>query len=269
MAFIHLNFYSDSLKVNTDVNVILPTPNPDELLMKKDTGYFRDGMQYQVLYLLHGTFGDYSDWCRNTCVERYAQQHKVAVVMPSGTNSFYFDMFIGSQFFTYLTTELPIYITRLFSISSKREDNFIAGLSMGGYGAWRAALLKPHQYGAAASLSGTLDFGHILNGGVIPDEPWPFKAIFEKNDPKVILKDDANLLVMLAKMRKEILPKLFHCGGTDDFLYSSNLNFFNSVKNLGIDVTYEESPGIHDWTFWDTHIQRVFKWLPLKRIGKL
>ena len=83
MANIHCNYYSNALQLNTDINVVIPTPNSDELMNHKDTSYWREGAKYQVLYLLHGTYGDYSDWCHLTSIEKYAQNHKIMVVMPS------------------------------------------------------------------------------------------------------------------------------------------------------------------------------------------
>ena len=110
MANIHCNYYSDALKLNTDINVVIPTPNSDELMNNKDTSYWHPGAKYQVLYLLHGTYGDYSDWCHLTSIEKYAQNHKIMVVMPSVANSFYQDMVIGPKYLTFLTEELPQYI---------------------------------------------------------------------------------------------------------------------------------------------------------------
>ena len=83
MAFFYVFFFSPTLRFGTDVNVVIPTPNADELMNHKDTSYFHTGAKYQVLYLLHGSYGDYSDWMRLTSIEKYAQNHKIAVVMPS------------------------------------------------------------------------------------------------------------------------------------------------------------------------------------------
>ena len=199
MAFFQVNFFSPTLRFGTDVNVVIPTPNSDELMNHKDTSYFHTGAKYQVLYLLHGAYGDYSDWMRLTSIEKYAQNHKIAVVMPSASNSFYQDMYRGSQYLTYLTEELPEFIESLFPVSRKRENTFVAGLSMGGYGAWRLALQKPEQYACAASLSGAVD---------------------------------------IQNARKR-------------------------MTELGLDLTYAEHPGIHDWDYWDAHIQDVLNWLPL------
>ena len=129
MAYFKCNFYSQVLYQNTNINIIIPTPNSDEVLNNKDSSYFKKGNEYQTIYLLHGAYGDYSDWMRLTSIEHYAQNHKVAVVMPSVTNSFYQDMFRGENYLTYVTKELPEFVRTLFPLSEKREDNFTAGLS--------------------------------------------------------------------------------------------------------------------------------------------
>ena len=123
----------------------LPTPNGDLYQRLRQAG--------TPMVFLHGAYGDYSDWARLTGIERYAQAHKIAVVMPSADNSFYQDMYRGGKYLTYFTRELPDYIARLFPVSTKREDTFVAGLSMGGYGAVRVAFEMPERFGAAASLS--------------------------------------------------------------------------------------------------------------------
>ena len=276
MAHIHLRLFAHTLNKNTDVNIILPTPNSDELMEKEENRYFRDDMQYQVLYLLHGTYGDYSDWCRNTCIERYAQMHKIAIVMPSAENSFYQDMVHGPKYLTYLTEELPLYLCRLFPISTKREDTFIAGLSMGGYGAWHIALTKPDQYAAAASLSGVLDFSLFVDEWLSQSEsgesfervvPWPIKAIFGEQELEKIKLSDANLMVQIKKIiqNNNVLPKLYYTIGKGDFLYTNCESANKLLEELGISVEFEEYYGQHDWTFWDAQIQRVLEWLPLKR----
>lgn len=266
MANIHCNYYSDALKLNTDINVVIPTPNSDELMNHKDTGYWHEGARYQVLYLLHGTYGDYSDWCHLTSIEKYAQNHKVMVVMPSVANSFYQDMLYGPAYLTFLTEELPQYLGRLFPASTKREDSFVAGLSMGGYGALHVALAKPEQFCAAASLSGALTFpygmeDHFRN----PKSPWPFRAIFDTDDVEELAKTDVNLFVQIEKLQQAgvELPKLFLTVGTEDFTYAQNQKARKELEKRNVEYTYEEGPGIHDWDYWDEHIKSVLNWLPL------
>ena len=118
MALIETHFFSTSLCFGTDLNVFIPTPNVDELSVEGEYDYFHDGAKFQVLYLLHGGFGDYTDWMRLTSIERYAQAHKLAVIMPSASNSFYQDMALGSDYLTYVTKELPEFCRKMFPIST-------------------------------------------------------------------------------------------------------------------------------------------------------
>ena len=266
MAFIHMNYYSNALKINTDLNIIIPTPTSDEFVNKKDTSYFEKDKLFQVLYLLHGTYGDYSEWCRLTSIERYAQKYKLAVIMPSCANSYYYDMFAGPQYFTFLTEELPSYLSRLFPISVNREDNFIAGLSMGGYGAWLAAIEKPFMYSAAANLSGDPDLTNNIQNAQNNDSAWPFPAIFKNCDPNSFCESEDNLFVKLQKQldQKSKLPRLFQSIGSEDFLFERIQKSRQRIIEMGIEVTFETHPGIHEWGYWDSHIQRVLEWFQLK-----
>ena len=107
--------------------------------------------------MLHGGYGDYTDWMRLTSIERYAQAKKLAVIMPSASNSFYQDMACGSDYLRFITQEVPQLCESLFPISTRREHTFVGGLSMGGYGASKCALRRPDLYAAFADLSGAVD----------------------------------------------------------------------------------------------------------------
>lgn len=196
MAFFQVNFFSEILCFHTDVNVFIPTPDSSETLCEETCSWFQRGSRFQVMYLLHGTYGDYTDWLRLTGVERYAKQHRMALVMPSASNSFYHDMKAGSDYLSYLTRELPAFITKYFPISERREDTFIAGLSMGGYGAMKAALEYPEKYAACASLSGVLDVqefqDHIYK--YLPENPYFWDCIFEALNAKGLTSGDIGII---------------------------------------------------------------------------
>jgi len=266
MALMHLNYYSDALRMNTDVNIFIPTPAPGELFNEKDYCFCEEGKKYQVLYLLHGTYGDYSDWCRQTSIERYAQKYKLAVIMPSCANSYYYDMLAGPKYYTYLTEELPSFLSLLLPLSNKREDNFIAGLSMGGYGAWYLAISKPSMFSAAANLSGDLDLLNNLSLGQNNDCPWPFPAIFKDSEPDIFCNSENNLFVKLQNQinNQANLPRLFQSIGSEDSLFKLNQKALKKILDLGIDITQEVHPGGHNWDYWDLHIQRVLQWFQLK-----
>ena len=266
MAFIHLNFFSKELKLNTDINIIIPTPTSDEYASKKDISYFQEGRRFQVLYLLHGTFGDYTEWCRQTSIERYAQKYKLAVVMPSCANSYYYDMYDGPQYLTYLTEELPRFLSQLFPFSTNRKDNFIAGLSMGGYGAWLAAISKPSLYAAAANLSGDPDLSNNLINSNPKEGPWPFSSIFENCNPDIFSLSENHLFIKLRNHldQKTELPRLFHSIGIQDIYLIRTQKARERLTEMGVDITFENHPGIHDWDYWDLHIQRVLEWFHLR-----
>lgn len=273
MAFLHMNYYSHELKYQTDLNIILPTPDGDHDV--EDTAmppYFPKGKKYQVLYLLHGTCGDCYDWIVRANTERLAKKYHVAVVMPSCQNSFFFNMASGPAYLDFLTKELPALVTGMLPISEKREDTFIAGLSMGGYGAWKAALEAPERYGAAASLSGVLDFprGKLMEPFVcaMSDRIWPFHAIFGEQSLEELEKDpDVSLIAKLEQMaaEKQQLPALFLSVGTEDHTYSSNQVLRAQLERLGISYGYTEGSGSHDWDYWNEHLMDVLEWLPLRR----
>lgn len=266
MAFFQVNLFSPTLGIPVDVNVFIPTPNSDEVLNNKNSAYFTRGVRFQVLYLLHGAYGDHTDWFRLTSIEKYATVHKLAVVMPGAANSFYQDMFRGGPYLTFLTEELPAFVEKNFPVSRRREDNFTAGLSMGGYGALKVALTRPDKFSACASLSGAIDleeiYGETKDGSL--DGPFRWGDIFE--DPEAITGSAADLFAMIEKLQKEgaQLPRIYQTVGTEDFIWPANRKAKERLEKLGLDYTYEEHPGIHDWDFWDTHIQDVLDWLKLR-----
>ena len=265
MALFTVKYFSPTLCFGTDLNVIIPTPDADELLNEKDSTYFFSGVRFPVVYLLHGAFGDYSDWCRFTSVERYAQKYKVAVAMPSADNSFYQNMYCGSNYFTYVSEEVPAYVERLFPVSTEREQTCIAGLSMGGYGALHIGLAKPEKYGAIISLAGAIDIvNEIKRQRNQKNLPFCWTNIFK--DPAHIENTDADIFYQLHMLQqnKKSIPKIFQSCGMQDFLYDMNKAGYARIKAMGIDITYEERNGIHDWEYWDAGLERALQWLSSK-----
>lgn len=161
MAYMQCRFFSEVLGMTTSMSVILPEPGSAQT---GKPGTVRTG-PYPVLYLLHGMSDDDSVWMRRTSIERYVSSLGLVVVMPQAGLSFYTDMAEGNRYWTFISEELPRICRSFFPISDRREDTFAAGLSMGGYGAFKLALRKPDQFGAAASLSGALNVSrNILEG---------------------------------------------------------------------------------------------------------
>jgi S-formylglutathione hydrolase FrmB len=264
MALISCDFLSHSLKTFTSISVVIPTMDFNDIIHEKKAAYDQ-GTYYQVLYLLHGITGDHKDWLRFTSVERYAEEKKLALVLMSAQNSFYTDMVYGPSYWSYIIRELPELVKFMFPISDKREDTFIGGLSMGGYGALKAALRNPHRFAAAASISGALDIVHQVQEPA--QDIQDYRHIFGDLKDVKGSKHDLFHLVKGFAGKKHELPKLYVACGKDDFLYRENLRFKEYCIEHGVELVYLEDRGQHDWDFWDKYIKKVIDWLPLKKSG--
>lgn len=257
-----MNFFSVALGMNTAMHVILPDKydHRGELSGRKDP--------YPVLYLFHGGGDNHTKWLRFTSVERYAEEKKIAVVMPTTLQGWYTDMKEGYNYFTFLNEELPEIIHRNFpKISMKREDTFVAGLSMGGMGALKWAFVNPERVSAVASLSSSIDMKISMNrsmkanGGVLPDRMKHIWGSPEEIDKTV---DDIPWLIDQAVESGVKLPKVYIAAGMEDFTYSCNTWFVDEYKDK-LDITHcLTEHGSHEWAFWDRHIERVMKWLPVE-----
>ena len=255
MAFIQCDFYSEILGTRTSLNAVIPSRDESGQEPPREMPE-----QYPVLFLLHGLHSNYSAWSRYSSVERYACEKGLAVVMPDAGRSFYTNMRYGYRYFDFFSQELPEVANRLFPLSRDRSQRFIAGLSMGGYGAFKLALSHPEQYAAAASLSGALSLTQIEDPDPLLPE-WPI--IFGDNSKIVNSEDDLLYLAKRYYQQKQFPLRLFQCCGTEDFLYQSNQHFLKNGNELGLNLHYEESPGGHEWQYWDEQIKRVIEWLPI------
>lgn len=265
MALIDCKFFSEVLGVSTSVQVILPQNTRTQIGM----GGSKVNGDSPVLYLLHGLSDDDSTWLRRTSIERYVAEKNLVVVMPDGGRGFYTDMVHGYKYFTFITEELPKLMKQFFHISNKREDTFIAGLSMGGYGALKIALSCPDKYSAAASLSGVTDIVSTYENTL----KEPYNPIMSANEIYGILGDfdklkgsKHDLFYLASELSKNDCekPRIYQCCGTEDFIYEGNAKFRDFMKSLNYDYTYEEESGIHEWSFWDKKIQDVLKWMKVE-----
>jgi putative tributyrin esterase len=246
MALLRIDHVPETIKVNLPLYIILPGP-----------GEMRGVpvARRKVLYLLHGLSDDGSAWQRYTAIEPIAVLYGLVVIMPSAGRSFYTDQPNGQDYFSYLTDELPRYIKDVFGLSPRREDTLIAGNSMGGYGAFKAAFLHPELYFAAASFSGALSMAFTT---AHPNDlrRREFELLFgnlerisgSMHDPATWLKNSAQ--------EPSRLPRLYMSCGRQDDLYPLNTQFYAACQTLGILVDYHEEDGFHDWFFWNAQIQR-------------
>jgi putative tributyrin esterase len=250
MALLRCDYFSDVLEVGTTMTVVVPQETEEQIGVTAVSG----DAELPVLYLLHGLSDDSSAWLRYSSIERYAAERGVAVVMPEVGRSFYADEAHGHRYWTHLSEELPSVVRSFFRFSDRREDTFVAGLSMGGYGALKWALRHPERFGAAASLSGALDIDRLL-----PQRPEIFRRVF---DGRVTPDDD--LFALLRTHPPDELPRLYVGCGTEDELFPGNAAFAEEAAATGAELRTDFRPGVHEWALWDLVIRDVLAWLPLR-----
>ena len=254
MAAIRCDFFSEVLEVGTSITVLLPQATEEQIGVAEAVPRTGD---FPVLYLLHGLSDDSTAWQRYTSIERYAAPLGLAVVMPQVQRSFYADEVHGGSYWTFLSEELPSVVRSFFRISDRPEDTFVAGLSMGGYGAFKWALRHPDRFAAAASLSGGLDV-QALSG-----VEWR-KRLFQRVFDGEVGSDD-DLFALLERADPAAVPPLYLGCGTEDHLFEGNQRFLDAANAAGLDVHVDFRPGEHEWGLWDATIRDVLAWLPLAR----
>lgn len=263
MAVIQFNYMSKCLMRTVDINVILPI---DQLDMH--TMHYLSHSPFKTLYLLHGIYGDKNDWLYGTHILKWASERHLCVVMPSGENMFYVDNELTHKFFGQFIGQELVNITRaMFPLSTKKEDTFIAGLSMGGYGAIVNGLKYYQTFGYIAGLSSALlleDWIKCQNPLIHTADPKKYyESIF--GDISRIKGSDKDYFALIEQTEITKLPKMYLCVGTEDFLLQNNREYRNFLIKKGVNITYEEGPGSHEWDFWDRYILKILNWLPLSQ----
>lgn len=249
MALVSVHYRSDQLKKNVEIRLVVPDCS---------SGFTKPLSEYPVVYLLHGLSEDASSWIRKSNAERYALERGLILVMPSADRSMYCDGVLGQNYFTYLTRELPDYLHLVFGISSRREQNFIMGFSMGGFGAARAALTYPERYAAWGSLSGLVDLAPMLfRLDASIQEEFPFLAV----EAERIDTSPLNPVNLINGELQKSLRGYLSCGENDDLLICTR-RFHAASQKAGLPNRFVYVPDRgHDWTFWEEQIPAFFDFI--------
>lgn len=258
MAIIRMNYLSEYLGMQTNVTLVIPTFTFADYF--SGTPRMKAGDKLQTLWLLHGGSGDDLDFISGTRVARYAEENKIAVVCPADYNMFYTDTYTGN-YFSYITEELFETLATIYPLSQRREDNFIAGLSMGAIGAFKAGIVYNDRYGTVLCMSGGgRDRDDLIalmrkEGDLSPRPPYMtyYPRLPEENGV-----DDPWGLAKLKAERGEKLPKFFVTCGEDDGAMSRSVKTAEYLTSLGVEVEFEGVPGYkHEWDFWDLALKKA------------
>ena len=250
---------SKSLQRRTSISVILPA---DNIHFLQDTEEIVP-KPYKTLYLLHGLYGSDDIFLANTSIQKFAEDNGIAVVIPCGENSFYVDNVAAHALYgEYVGQELLDITRNIFPLSDKREDTFIAGFSMGGYGAIRNGLKYSKNFSKIGMISAALITDDIVNyasdENVLRSRQF-YESVFgdlnnlkgSDMDPKALIENCSDI------------PDIFMACGKNDFLYDKNTDFHDFLKTNNVNVDFVEAEGEHTWDFADKYVKEFINTLTL------
>ena len=261
MPYFRTDFVSYTMKRHVTISAIIPGLIDDEIIAGART--HKPKADYPVLYLLNGYWGDSRSWERYTAVERYAEEYQIAIITFGGENNAYVnleDFMPGSykdrifpiNYYDFLEKELPDFVESYFPVSARRDDTYIAGLSMGGYGALLHGFSNPSRYRAIGAFSPAAS---AVKSGLLRPESASDPAIIEKYEPLSIIRCQVE--------KGEELPDLYYSYGTEDFLFPMCQEFNAGLERLGVRHTTKIVEGMrHEWPLWDRELESFLLWLP-------
>lgn len=249
--------YSDTLRLDTGISILTPKNYQDKVC--------------QVVYLLHGLVGNHESWLNNTMLPVFAEKYQMVFVMPEVNRSFYSDMVHGLPYFTYVAEELPSLIKRTFNVSAKKEDTYVIGASMGGYGALKLALTYPDVFGNAIAFSAASLFmaEGLAQLAALSDFSERQKKIGDYlakdlesafGQELTHFSEEIDLLTLIQHFGQKNRPQLYLSCGTSDSLLEDNRRFSQSLIALDWEMTYREFAGGHDWYHFNDALIKGLRW---------
>ncbi|KAF2331875.1 MULTISPECIES: alpha/beta hydrolase [Flavobacterium] len=222
--------------------------------------YAKSKSAFPVMYLLHGAYGHFSDWLKNTpnkkLVHNLADQYNMIIVMPEGeTFSFYIDSPVNkeSQFETFITQEVVQKVDKTYRTIAAKNGRVITGLSMGGHGALYLSAKHPDLFCAAGSMSGAVDMSTMLNRDSSAQIVKLMQPVFGDKSGNTELYEQNSVLRMADKLKANKLPLIIDCG-VDDFLIEPNRELHRRLVYNKVDHDYTERPGAHTWDYWENSL---------------
>ena len=249
-----------SIILKTQVNVKVYLPNQDDFMHQVTDFRKRYTFEpFKTAYLFHGIMDSAQQWVENTSVVRLAQDAGLALVIPSCGNNFYVNTIYKAAYSDFISQELPAFVQSLFPLSQKREDNFVWGISMGGYGAIRLAFLHPEMFSKVIAMSPTSDieFAARFANAVGVDTEYVLGSWKKLSGSSF----DLNVIASQAAQSGQEIPDILMIIADEDHMVRDNSDFKGHLDHLGIRNDYRIYPGDHSWGFWDAHVKECLDWL--------
>ncbi|GGF36255.1 esterase [Echinicola rosea] len=205
-----------------------------------------------MVTLLHGVYGSAWVWAlkagAHLVLEELIQQNQIApmgLVMPSdglwGDGSAYLTHH-GKSFDKWIAEEVPLAAIENFECFSPYSPRFIAGLSMGGFGAMNIGARYGERYSGISGHSSITDIDQMA---LFAEESWT-----DRNS----LAGEGNVFKLMQQYMDTLPPLRFDCG-VDDELLSANRLLHRQLEKLGVKHDYQEFSGGHEWSYWNNHLR--------------
>lgn len=236
----HLTFKSPALKARGDVTIFVPPgcERADRL---------------PVVLLLHGVYCSHWSWAMKGGAHLTAlnliEKKLIAptvLIMPSdglwGDGSAYLNH-AEADYERWIIEDVMGCVTDVIPCVDSRSPLFIAGLSMGGYGALRLGAKYAEK---VAGFSGHSSITKPDTLEKFIEEPLTLYG-------EALRREDAFPLYWMNKNRESLPPFRFDCG-TSDSLIEDNRELHEELVRLAIPHQYFEFEGEHNWKYWQEHI---------------
>lgn len=262
MALLHVEHFSAALAGQNDFYAAIPNDVPP-FMGEMNPCYKRPA---KTLILLHGFNGGAGDWITGSSARDMANKYNLAIIMPNGRNSFYLDReCTGCAYATYVGEELPRYVRKSFGLSADPRDTFIGGYSMGGFGAIRTGLKYTDNYSKLFALSSALIIHQLKDFTPDMQSPMANYAYYRDTFGELSTAEsrDCNPEILIEEKLKggETIPGIYLACGSEDFLVEPNRAFDKYLNDRSVSHIYHESPGEHNWDFWNQYLEPAIRWL--------
>lgn len=249
MTINHMTFYSEQLRMMTSINVIIPDhPN--------GTG--------NVLLLLHGLGDDENAWLAQTNIIDYASREQITIIMPNGSRSYYTNEVQGPKYFDFVGREVLQRCQKWFNLPTDRTHTFVAGISMGGFGALKLGLVYPETFCKIFALSAMPDI--IASWQANPARDSWYQRLFGSPDQ---ITNSINDIGYLIKQQQYNTPAIWQFCGRDDPFFEMNVQLAQQIKNQQIHHDFVTVSGGHEWLLWDKAIEMVLKMIRTHEVNNV
>lgn len=256
--YVRFSYQSQALMRSTDVHLILPWHD----------GYPDAKRPYPLLLFLPGYSACGEDITFLFPLRRFSMEYGIAIAIPDGENSFYTDhperaanngLFVGKELIGVLQRMFP-------ALTKERTQTYIAGISMGGYGAAALGLHYSETFSKIAMMSPAIDLRMLTDSafqsieGAVP--PQLFDSLIGGQTGYATPRHQPRLAVEEYIRQGRPLPPMYMCCGEQDALAGPSCQEFKAfLERKSIPLTYEAGPGGHDLRYWDDHLDAVFRFL--------